>query len=212
MNKKKIVLIILLIILLGILVVLTVNVLRKHIIIKELQAKLEFYTSSNNYHIETIREENDLITTYNYNKKDNKIAYFIEKNEGGIRNKVSIYDNGEYANYYMEYNGSKTLEHANSLPNGGIVNHLKYENDKTFQYLITILETNIKSTEINGKSCYLIKDYIKDAELYIEKDTGLCIQYIESGLKVQYKYEFNNVDDLIFIEPDIRQYKIKEKE
>ena len=59
----------------------------------------------------------------------------------------------------------------------------------------------------------------KSNEAYIEKETGLRIKAKEGTLTdvngnvadtiVEYYYEFNNVDDSIFTEPDISQYKIQ---
>ena len=207
MNKKKIIIITILVVLL----LFIGYTLRKYIIIKDLQKNIETHISSTNYQLKIIRNDSGVITTYNYNKKDNKIAYFIEKNDNGNINKLSIYDSGKGVNCYSEIGDVKTLEHANKLVNGGIFNYLKDDTYGTLQYLIIAMKANIKSVEINGKSCYLIKNYadMKDRELYIEKDTGLCIQYIENEAKIEYNYELGNVKDDIFVEPDASQYNKK---
>lgn len=48
-------------------------------------------------------------------------------------------------------------------------------------------------------------------EIYVEKDTGLLIKADVDYSNTEYKYEFNNTDDAIFIEPDINQYQLEEK-
>lgn len=44
----------------------------------------------------------------------------------------------------------------------------------------------------------------------IEKNTGLMVNMTENTVVTEREYEFNNVDDSIFIEPDISQYTLKE--
>lgn len=43
------------------------------------------------------------------------------------------------------------------------------------------------------------------AEIYIEKDTGLFVKMIEQkiGVVTKREYDFNQVEDLIFEQPDI---------
>ena len=50
----------------------------------------------------------------------------------------------------------------------------------------------------------------EDAETYIDKETGLFVKTTQNGTTTEREYEFNNVQDSIFIEPDIGQYKLKE--
>lgn len=202
MNKKKIILVVLFIILL----ILIAIILRKYIIINNLQEKVKTYIASTNYNVKSTKNENGAIFTYDYSKKDNKTAYFIKNNDS----ELLIYDNGNGINCYTQVGENKILTHEEQLPNGGIVNFLN-TGYNGFQTFINMIKTNIKSTQINGKDCYLIKNYadLENVEIYIEKETGLCIQYIETNTKttVNYSYEFNNVKDEIFIEPDANQYK-----
>ena len=44
---------------------------------------------------------------------------------------------------------------------------------------------------------------------YIEKDTGLLTKSMVAGVTSERSYEFDNVDDSIFVEPDISQYTLK---
>lgn len=51
----------------------------------------------------------------------------------------------------------------------------------------------------------------EDSEIIIDKETGLFLKSTATGDVVEREYEFDNVDDSIFAEPDISQYKVKEK-
>ena len=46
--------------------------------------------------------------------------------------------------------------------------------------------------------------------VYIDKDTGLSVKNEIDKIVTEREYEFNNVEDSIFVEPDISQYTLKE--
>ena len=48
----------------------------------------------------------------------------------------------------------------------------------------------------------------EDSEIIIDKETGLFLKSTATDDVVEREYEFDNVDDSIFVEPDISQYKI----
>ena len=89
-------------------------------------------------------------------------------------------------------------------------------NDNLLNLFYLALITPIKTIEYNGKECY----FLDSAELrhsYIEKETGLILKAIDGqsenndkGITEEYEYSFNNVDDSIFVEPNISEYEIKE--
>ena len=94
--------------------------------------------------------------------------------------------------------------------------------------VITALNTNIKSTSIDGKECYelsglhspifLYQENTKSMSLYLEKDTGLPIKLVENieenGIEkeklVEYEIKFDVVTDEDLKEPDISEYTIQE--
>ena len=45
---------------------------------------------------------------------------------------------------------------------------------------------------------------------YIEKDTGLCDKAIIDDITTERKYEFNNVEDIVFVQPNVDEYKVQE--
>ena len=51
-----------------------------------------------------------------------------------------------------------------------------------------------------------------DSEVFeklVDKETGLFLQTTETEIITERDYEFYNVEDSIFIEPDISQYTLK---
>lgn len=217
MKAKKIVKIILLV-LLVIVVVFLINTIRKFIIIKDLQAKMSELTLSTNYHIESeAKEENGTIVTLNYYKKDNRQAMLMERNLNGETKKISMYNNGERIDTFIETAEDKIVQlDTPSLMEVNLYNYLETEND--WQTFLASMFVKVKKIEYKEKGCYLITNFISTmymqsyeyGEVYIEKDTGLFLKSVMDGIVTERKYEFNNVDDSVFIEPDIGQYKIQE--
>ena len=46
-------------------------------------------------------------------------------------------------------------------------------------------------------------------EVYLDKDTGLCMKMVIDSETYEREYEFDNVSDDIFVEPDINQYTLQ---
>lgn len=206
-------------IIIAILIVLVlIHTIRNYVIITDLQSKVAEYSKSENYHTSVISQLKEGMTlTTNYYKKDNKELFIIERAEDNEKVKISMYNNGERIDRFIETSDSKkvTLNVANSM-SAGIIDCLKTENN--WQNFIYSVPAIITSTEYNGKKCYKITNFLspyylsdynaKNNELYIEKETGLCLLNYTST-ESKYNYEFNNVDDSIFHEPDISQYTLE---
>ena len=220
MSKKKILKIIG-IILLVIIVAFLIHSIRNFIIISKLQDKAIESINSNNYHTHTISHiHDDTIVTTNYYKKDNKQAVFIEKNENGNVVKLSNYNNGERTDFFTETPTEKTAKiNIKSSISAGMFNILQTDNNwQTFLYSSISL---VRSSKFNEKECYIIDNYLSPyylndydttrAKYIIDKQTGLILKD-ESSSIIEYEYEFNNVDNSIFTEPDISQYKIQEND
>ena len=81
------------------------------------------------------------------------------------------------------------------------------------------LSTRVKITKTiyHDRECYVIENdrFSKDPNqhiiYYIEKDTGLIVRQIQNDENWDYSYEFGNVDDEIFEEPNIEEYELIEK-
>jgi len=209
------------IILLIVFVLLLVHTIRNYIIIKGLQDSFSKYETSNNYYIKSIANESENVTmTINYYKKDNNQVTFMERKTGDEVIKVAMYDNGERVDVFTDNDKEKTFRvnaTGNSMPTVEIVNY--FHTDKNWQTICMSALARIKKETYNEKECYVIKNcispellYVKDAnnDLYIEKETGLCIKSITGNIVTEREYEFDKVEDSIFVEPDISQYKLLE--
>ena len=218
MSKKKILKIIG-IILLVVIVIFLINTIRNYIIITDLQNKVAEYSGSTNYYTKLeVTEKDGTVVTMEYYKKDNREVVFLERNLNGEISKISMYNNGERTDTFWDNEENKIAQ----LDSGTIMGVNIYnftETDNKWQTFLGSIFANVKSTSYNEKECYIIKGFMSSysltsegAEVYIEKDTGLYFKTIEEDRTTERKYEFNNVDDSIFIEPDISQYTLKEKE
>ena len=219
-NKKlKIFKIILLIISVLILTFLGLT-FRKMIIIKDLNEKASKYVDMNNYYIKIINDSGatSTITEY-YSKEDNAILLLNTtiKSTGETR-KLTNYYKGEKVNTYIESGEDKVaLLDSNGLPSKINIITLDY-GDNLWNLFQQAVATSIKNGENNAKHCYILS-LGKNSEIYIEKDTGLRIKAKEgltvdqngnqSPMIVEYYYEFGNVSDNIFIEPNITEYKVE---
>ena len=132
--------------------------------------------------------------------------------------KVSMYDNGERVDVFTDNEKEKTfrVNAGNGLMRIEIANY--FHTDSSLQTFLISIFAKIKKSNYNNKECYAITNlkspellYDKDKnEIYIEKGTGLCLKSVMGNSIVEREYEFDNVEDIIFIEPDISQYKILE--
>ena len=187
MSKKKILKIIG-IILLVIIVAFLIHSIRNFIIISKLQDKAIESINSNNYHTHTISHIHDdtIVTT----------------------------------DFFTETPTEKTAKiNIKSSISAGMFNILQTDNNwQTFLYSSISL---VRSSKFNEKECYIIDNYLSPyylndydttrAKYIIDKQTGLILKD-ESSSIIEYEYEFNNVDNSIFTEPDISQYKIQEND
>ena len=214
--KIKKVLKILGIIVVILIILLLIYTIRNYVIIRNLQNKFSQYSNSSNYYIKSVSTEKDgTIVTTEYYQKDNKQALFLEKNLNGELSKISMYNNGERTDIFWENEENKTAQlDSGTTISMDIYNYL--ETDNNWQTFLGCLTSRIKSTNYNGKDCYLINGFMsstsltsEDAEIYIDKETGLFVKTNESGIVNEREYEFDKVDDSIFEEPDISQYTIK---
>lgn len=222
MEKKKMVkkvLKIVLIIIAILLVILAIHTIRNYVIVKDLQTKISQYNNSTNYYTKSIAtEENGTAVTMEYYKKENKAVVFLERNLNGETTKVLMYNNGERTDTFTETKDSKIADlNSGMLMSINIYNHLETYND--WQTFLGCMSSKIKSADCKGKKCYVIKDFMSStsltfegSETYIDKETGLMVRTIEDGVTYDREYEFDKVEDSVFVEPDISQYTLKKKE
>lgn len=204
-------------IIMAILIVLVlIHTIRNYIIITDLQNKILQYSDSSNCYIKSVAtEDNGNIIISEHYKKDNRQVAFLEKNMDGEISKVSVYDNGKRTDMFWEDKDDKIAQ----LDSGTIVINIcnGLETTSKWQTFFSCIISSIKSVNYNGKDCYVINGFMSltsfdGEELYIEKDTGLQVKSVIEGTSTEKEYKFDGVDDSVFVEPDISQYVLKEKE
>ncbi|MDO5555143.1 MAG: hypothetical protein Q4G09_00370 [Clostridia bacterium] len=218
MNKKKILKIIILVILVLIVIFLGFTI-RKMIIIKDLNNKIAKYVNDNNHYERIINKSGSTTTIADYYCKDDKAVMFLNTTTAtGEERKLTNYYKDEKVNTFIESGGDKiALLDSNGLPSKVTIVDI-YCGDNLWDLFKIAVSTSIKSVEHNDKECYILS--LGDTEKsYIEKETGLRVKANEGSTKdengntipviVEYYYEFGNVNDDIFMEPDISQYTIK---
>ena len=216
MKTKKVLKVIGIVLVVLILLVL-IHTIRNFTIIRGLQKKFEQYSASNNFNVRTHSVQNETTIDIDYYKKDEKEAMIMNRTKGGQTNKMSIYNNGSRIDIFYDTNNSKVAKlNSNTSINMPMSNGI--ETESNFQTFMLSMVANIKKVKINQKECYEIKNlkslsnlnYNKGNYIYIEKNTGLMVESILNNQTMEKEYEFNNVDDSIFIEPNISEYTLKE--
>lgn len=220
MNLKKI-LKVLGIIILVVILLLVIHTIRNFIIVQGLQGNIAKYINSTNYHIKSFtKEQSGVEMNVDFYVKDGKNVSFIKRNMNGDISKITTFSQNDKNgfNTYIENGVSKIamLEKDGLSIREEIYNGV--ESDSRWHTVISSFFAHIRSEKVNGKDCYVVENfpsYINLAstgkiEYYIEKDTGLMIKSVTNDIISEREYEFNNVDDSIFLEPDISQYVVKE--
>lgn len=225
MEKKKVgkkVLKIIGIILLIVFAIFVINTIRKLAIIKSIQRTASQYTSSTNYHIKSVASGmNDYTTIMEYYCKGDKQVSTIERSQDGkVINKISTYNNGTRKNTFYETEDVKRVD-INSDFEVYVSIYNYFEGASNMQLMCLAIASKVEDIEYNGKKCYRIADCPADStlhdanksinEVYIDKDTGLVIRTHFGNSIAERKYEFGNVQDEVFIEPDLKEYEIVKK-
>lgn len=220
MKASTIVLFICLVIFLIAIIGMLIHTIRNYNIIIDLQNKVSSYSSATNYHIKTSYDSEDVghVETDFYRKNDKRAFFTVNTNSSGEVNKMLTYDNGKRVDFFAETPEKKIAQIGSAVsPNFVISNGL--ETDSNFRTFILSFFANIRSVKYDDKDCYMIRNFMSadllyDADTtsvsYIEKETGLELSRTFDGKTEQKIVEFDNVDDAIFVEPNIGEYDIIE--
>jgi len=220
MNKRKILITILLIAIIAILAFLAFTI-REMITLKNLNKKVAQSVNNNEHYEKIINNSGNTTTITEYYCKGNNAVLFLNttlKATGETR-KLTNYFKGDKVNSYIESGEDKiALLNTNGVPSKVMIRQVDAGNNLWELFLMS-LATSIRSEECNGKDCYVLS-LGENSKTYIDKETGLTLKAIEGTVvdengnesvqTMQYHYEFDNVDDNIFVEPDISKYKIQE--
>lgn len=220
MNKKKILKISLFIVIILIVIFLAFTI-RNMIILKTLNQKVAKFVSSDSYYEKIINDSGKTETIVEYYCKGDNAVLFLnttDKDTGETR-KLTNYYKDEKTNTYIEADENKiALLDSNGLPSRIMIRQVDTGNNVWDLFLIS-LATSIKSEEYEGKECYVLS-LGETSKVYVEKETGLALKANEGIVvdengnetvqEVEYYYDFNSIEDSIFEEPNINEYKIQE--
>ena len=200
---------------------------RRMIVLHNLQTKMSNYENADNFHFKTIYYNEDSMDQFEIYKLGNKYKAVIHYISLEFNNKITRFGNGETENWYIE-SGDAKLAEIKREPLGSIaIGGQMYDN--FWDFIKIAFTTQITSEKCNGIDCYKLQTTsiinevlsIKSHETaYYEKSTGLLIRSISdqnailnndngSGQIQDYRYDFGNVREEEFIEPDINEYKIQ---
>ncbi|MCI9039132.1 MAG: hypothetical protein HFJ29_04605 [Clostridia bacterium] len=209
------------IIVLIIIALFMINTIRKLAIIKNIQKNANQYTSSKNYHIKSVgsgMNEDSTTIINSYCKGDNTLTTLEMTRDGEKIHKLSVYDNGIKKDVFTETSKQKVAEMDVEESMNLIMPIYNYfEGASNMQLIWMAIVSRVEDIEYNGKQCYRVANSPSSSvlktdnnnidEVYIEKDTGLVIRTHFGNTISEREYEFNNVQDDIFTEPDIREYE-----
>lgn len=219
MEKKKVIKIVLLVVFILLAIFLGI-IIRRMIIISDISNNVSKYKDNNNHYEKIVTDYNgESKTTSEYYCKGENAVMIVETttNKSNETKKLTQYFKGETSNTYFDVGTTKlAVLNSNGVPSKMEIWAIDYNNSFWNLFYLALI-TPIKTIEYNGKECY----FLDSAELrhsYIEKETGLVLKAIDGKSESEpssiseYKYNFENVDDSIFIEPDISQYTIQENQ
>ena len=191
-----------------------------------------YHTVTYSYYLEdysktevfSLGDKKKIITTQRKDNGINKITIFARKNESSSEN-----DKKYIANIYREVKDEKDgkIEKVVNL-NQEIEIFVNPQNvTKTENYLqlfVYSILSSVKDTTFNGEECYYISNFKSvnnnlEEGIYVNKSTGLPISSIAYEYKnpdgtrgrvptSDYIYEFNEVKEEEFVEPNIDEYKV----
>ncbi len=210
MKNKKILISLVLVIIASVFLFLGLTT-RKLMIFRELKAKSSQYENISNYY-ERVSNTSGINIEYFCKEDKAKLIIISEKYEP---RRITVCSNGEKTNTYIEEsNGNKIATTDSNKAEKPNILGFQFEGDFWYWLKMAIM-SNIKKTELNGKECYYINGNYLLKETYVEKETGLILKMQNGTMNnepiiLECYYEFGNVVDNDFIEPDISEYEIQE--
>lgn len=208
-------------ILIVILLLVVIYVGRNMIVLCSIQNKASKYYNSNNYHIEMYSYNSTDTSVLEVYKKDNKFMQRASSyNSEGIIIETLDYTDGRSTNVYIiDTNGKEfrvKSEPVNIYITPKNVNYAGISN--LLEFLLKSVTSQITTVKCNGKDCYKIDTL--GMTTYVDKETGLAIRVINTSMSFRDEdyskmessvddifFEFNEVTDEDFIEPDRSDFK-----
>lgn len=221
-------------IIISILIIFITITARKMIIISNLSGKSEETAKSNNYHSIEYKYNYGTYEKIEKFKLEDKVKLILSSIDDENYQTITIYtkekvSEDEYGTRYISniYVNSNENNIAYLNQNIGILVEMQdvLHTDNLWDLLRNSLTCSISTTKVNGKNCYFISNFngiynYYPSGVYIDKELGIPVSAVASeyenseGTKQyeeprEFKYEFNNVKESDFVEPNIANFEIK---
>lgn len=206
------------------------NLMRKAMVIDELNAQIE---GQNNYpYIYSKRETSEMIIEQWQKLEKRKLVSTSKKEDkkqtiliSGQKGQAAGRDVKGDIKWYIEENGKKTVRTSKSTTLSGAVvdNYFLYSAGGIMGTIQYAHNAKVTTQKVDGKACYVVTIYpqkqdiadyprvrleetAKKVKLYYEKERGLPlkaeVEYDDNTEIVTYDYVFDSVDDSVFQEPE----------
>ena len=221
-------------IIISILIIFITITARKMIIISNISSKSEETAKSNNYHSIEYKYNYGTYEKIEKFKLEDKVKLILSSIDDENYQTITIYtkekvSEDEYGTRYISniYVNSNENNTAYLNQNIGILVEMQdvLHTDNLWDLLRNSLTCSISTTKVNGKNCYFISNFngiynYYPSGVYIDKELGIPVSAVASeyenseGTKQyeeprEFKYEFNNVKESDFVEPNIANFEIK---
>ena len=223
MDKKKI-LIICLIMIVLIIAILLFCMIRNYTIAKNIiDENVDKAINSESIYAKTTIKGDIINQTFdNYKKENKELSIFKTNHEDGTQSIITTYIDGKNSTTYYENKAGKFVQQKETQELAKPTEEdarASLEKESKIATFFAGAFTPFKSVNIDGKDCYLVqksslpifdsmlRDDAKDRRIYIDKETCMIVKTVADDVITEYEYEFNNVDDNIFIQPDINEYE-----
>ena len=235
-NNKMLFFKIIFILFLVIIILLGENVIRKYKILKQIANKADETININNYHKRVYWYDKDRTSIVDYYGLNDKRKMVRREMSSQGTKVVTIYGtkisedesgNKQYnCNVYTVDGETKTVGLNKTIGMGvDPQNPIEISKSSTLSLLFMASRVSIKNDIYNGEKCFFIStnssnvafNFLSNAE-FISKNTGLTINSMSYEVEVEdgentrwpasdYEYEFNNVSEDEFVEPDVNEYE-----
>lgn len=198
-----------LIIVLILCAILTILLVRKFMIIKNLVNESKEYANKTNYLavVQSLQNGNvNMAKSYN---KDGNYLTTLKTYGKDIQDERSL---TRYKKDNEEIGIIQSGQEKIAILDGSVIGEVNVINifsalDNTMQQLQFAIMSRITTDNYGNIECYLIE--LDNWKMWVEKDTGLIIREINGGMVAERIYEFDIVKDEDIIKPDISDCKIQ---
>lgn len=183
--------------------------------LRDISQKQKEFSAKDNYNNKITMKTAENVTEIDYYRKGEQSIIFINIKDNSTQSTakaITLEENGKSKTYCE--NGKEEIfkEHGMVLGANPVSFDFENKSDKEIIQSLKFSNISIKPTTYNNKDCYLYESHIADnvEKYYLDKGTGLVIQYEVAGTEWEYDHKFDCVEDSIFTEVDLSEYTLLE--